>query len=189
MSAAQCIFPRRALCDGGGCAVLAGRRGVERLDGMFAKRERLAASGAEDCKHGAEDALACLEDALAGLAEQGAARRQARQYRGSFSGRRRWRFVARLAGKCPRIGKFHNAILHPHAQNLVPRHSGTRISVLPLLTSKLVRTLPCNLGSARLCDASTFIGKVVENCTVQVASPFGRCHLTVMRKAVSTYRV
>jgi hypothetical protein len=75
---------------------------------MFAKRETLAASGAEDRKHGVEDALACL-------AEQDAARPHARQYRGSFSGRRFWRFVARLAGKCPRIGKFHNTIPHRHA--------------------------------------------------------------------------
>jgi hypothetical protein len=73
---------------------------------MFVKREMLAASGAEDCKHGAEDAFACL-------AEQREARRQARQYHGSFSGRRRWRFAARLAGKCPRIVKFHSTILHP----------------------------------------------------------------------------
>jgi hypothetical protein len=40
---------------------------------IFAKRETLAASGAEVRKHGAEDAPASLEDAFAYLAEQGAA--------------------------------------------------------------------------------------------------------------------
>ena len=42
---------------------------------MFAKRETLAASSAEDRKHGAQDAPATLEDALACLAEQGATHR------------------------------------------------------------------------------------------------------------------
>jgi hypothetical protein len=55
--------------------------------GISAKRKTLAASGAKDRKHRTEDALVCL-------AEQGAARLQAQQCRGSFSGRRRWRFVA-----------------------------------------------------------------------------------------------
>ena len=96
---------------------LGGEAWNARAKDMLAKREMLAASGAEDRKHGAEDALA--------LADQCAARRQARQYRGSFSGRRRWRFAARLAGKCPRMVKVHNTILHPHAQNLVPQCSGT----------------------------------------------------------------
>ena len=92
---------------------------------MIAKRETLAASGAEDRKHDAQDALACLENARACLAEQGMARGQARQCRGSFSGRRRWR----LAGECPRIGKFHNTTLHPQ-----PQHSGARLSVLTSFT-------------------------------------------------------
>jgi hypothetical protein len=82
---------------------------------IFAKRETLAASGAEVRKHGAEDAPASLEDALTYLAEQGATHPHAQKCRGSFSGRRRWHFVARLAGKCPRIGKFHNTIPHKHA--------------------------------------------------------------------------
>jgi hypothetical protein len=91
---------------------------------MFAKRKTLAASGAEIPRHGAEDAPASLEDALACLAEQGAARSQARQCWGSFSQRRRWRFVARLTGKCPRISKFHNT--HPTAARAKPRAATLR---------------------------------------------------------------
>jgi hypothetical protein len=45
--------------------------------------------------------------------------------------RQRWRFVARPAGNCPRMVEFHDTIPHPHAQNHVPRHSGTRIFVRP----------------------------------------------------------
>jgi hypothetical protein len=166
---------------GGGCAVLAGRRGVERPDGMFAKRKMLAASCAEDRKHGAEDARACL-------AEQCAARRRARQYRGSFSGRRRWRSVARLAGKYPRMVEFHDTILHPHAQALVPQHSGTRISVLPFFAWKLVRTLPLRPRTACLCGVSTIIGKVVDNCTARLCSGLAAAILRSC-KAVSNYRV
>ena len=125
-----------------------------RAKGMFAKREMLAASGAEDRKHSAEDALACL-------AEQGAARRRARQYRGS-SGRRRWRFAARLARQYPRKVEFHDTILHPHAQNRVPQCSGTCLFVLPSLTEKLARSLPLRPCAACLCDVSTIIAKVVD---------------------------
>jgi hypothetical protein len=118
---------------------------------MLAKRETLAASGAEARKHGAEDASASLEDALAYLAEQGAARPQARQCRGSFSRRRRCRFAARLVGKCRRIGKFHNT--HPTSARAKPRaeHSGTRFFVLPTFTVELAWTLPCHLYTSRLC--------------------------------------
>ena len=114
---------------GGGCAVRLGGEVWTGARDTIAERETLAASGAEDRKHGAQDALACLENARACLAEQGAARRLARQCRGRFSGPRRWRFVARLAGKCQRIGKFHNTIPHPQ-----PQHSGARLSVLTSFT-------------------------------------------------------
>ena len=134
-----------------------------RAKDTIAERETLAASGAEDRKHGAQDALACLENARGCLAEPGAARRRARQCEGRFSGPRRWRFVARLAGKCPRIGKFHNTIPHPHAQ-----HSGARISVLTSFTGWLVRTLPLRPCTARLSGMSAIIGKVVENRTVRL---------------------
>ncbi len=164
---------------GGGCAVLAGRRGVERrAKGMFAKRKMLAASGAEDRKHGAEDALA--------LAEQCVALRRARQYRRSFSGRRRWRFVARLAGKYPRMVEFHDTILHPHAQNLVPRHSGTRISVLPSCSRKLVRTLPLRSRTVSLCSSSTIIGEVVDNCALRLCYGLASA---ILRSSAKRYRL
>ena len=113
---------------------LGGEAWNARAKDTIAERETLAASGAEDRKPGAQDALACLENARARLAEKGAARRQARQCRGRFSGRRRWRFAARPAGKCPRIGKFHDTIPHPHAQAPAPQHSGARLSVLTSFT-------------------------------------------------------
>ena len=150
-----------------------------RAKDMFAKRKMLAASGAEDCKHSAEDALACL-------AEQCAARRQARQYRGSFSGRRRWRFVARLAGKCPRIVEFHNTILHPHSQNRVPQHSGTRISVPLLFTRKLVRTLPLRPRTACLYGAPASIAKVVENCVFRLCSCVAAA---ILRSSAKRFRI
>ncbi len=146
----------------GGCAVLAGRRGVERL-GQGHVRQTQDAGGVRCGRPQAwRGRCTCL------LAEQCAARRQARQYRGSFSGRRRWRFVARLAGKYPRMVEFHNTILHPHAQNLVPQHSGTRISVLPSCSRKLVRTLPLRSRTVSLCSSSTIIGKVVDNCALRL---------------------
>ncbi len=146
---------------------------------MFAKRKTLAASGAEVRKHDAEDALACL-------AEQCAARRQARQCRGSFSGRRRWRFVARLAAKCPRIDKFHNTIPHPLAQNLVPQHSGTRISVLTSFTGELVQVLPLRPCTARLSGTSAIIGKVVENHPVRLCS---RLVAAILRSCAMRFRL
>ena len=133
---------------------------------MSAKREILAASGAEDCKHGAQDALGCL-------AEQRAAR--PRQYQGPFSGRRRWRFAERLAGQCPRIVKFHNTIPHPHAQNFVPQHSGTRLFVVPVLTGKLARGLPARHARAARAIYRKGCGKLPG----MVVLWFGFCHLTV----------
>ena len=141
ISAAQSIFPRHALCDGGGYD----RRRLCRF-GWAARRRT---PGLETCSPNARcwprpvrkpqawrGRYTCLFGGTGRGTPAGAAIPEL------VSGRRRWRFVARLAGKCPRIGKFHNAILHPHAQNLVPRHSGTRISVLPSFTGPLVRTLP-----------------------------------------------
>jgi hypothetical protein len=133
---------------------------------MSAERDMLAASGAEDCKHGAEDALACL-------AEQCAAR--PRQYRGPFTGRRRWRFAERLAGQCPRIVELHDIIPHPHAQNLVPQHSGTRLFVVPVLTGKLARGLPARHARAARAIYRKGCGKLPG----MVVLRFGFCHLTV----------
>jgi hypothetical protein len=135
---------------------------------MIAERETLAASGAEDRKHGAQDALACLANARACLAEQGMARWQARQGRGRFSGRRRWQFAARPPGKCPRIGKFHNAIQHSHGLAPAPQHSGARLSVLTSFARLLARALRLRPGTARLSNPSTIIGQVVENHTFRL---------------------
>ena len=85
------------------------------------------------------------------------------------------------AGECPRMVEFHNAILHPRSQNLVPRHSGTRISILPLFIWNLVRTLPVHPRAACLCDASTIIGSGCGKLHAKVAPWFDRCHLTVMQ--------
>jgi hypothetical protein len=135
---------------------------------MSANREMMAASGAEDCNHGAEDALACL-------AEQCAARPRARQYQGPFSGRRRWRFAERLAGQCPRIVEFHDAIPHPYAQNLVPQHSSTRLFALPVLTGKLARGLPARHARAARAIYRKGCGKLPGTVVLR----FGFCHPTV----------
>lgn len=89
---------------------------------------------------------------------------RARQYRGLFSGRRRWRSVARLACQCPRMVKFHNTIPHPHSRNLLPQHSGTRILVLSLLAGQACAELVFPLPPGLLVDSLTFIVKVVDIC-------------------------
>jgi hypothetical protein len=131
----------------------------------------LAASGAEDCKHGAQDPLACS-------AEQRAAHRW-RQHRGSFSGRR-WRFVARLAGKYPRMAEFQNAILHPHAQNLVP----------PTLRHAHLCS-PFSSGSADRC-CSCVVPAYRQSCGklhAPVALGSGRRYLTDMQSGFETQSI
>ena len=186
---------------GGGCAVLAGRRGVDRGQGHVRQTRdaggvrcgRLQARLGSDFSNGGYRlkavASACLEDALACLAEQGAARRQARQYRGWFSGRRRWRLVARPAGKYPRIGKFHNTILHPHFAK--PRAATLRHAHLcsPILHRVACADLASPLLPGIIVWCAGIYRKGCGKMRAPVAPAFGCCHLTVMRKAVSNCRV
>jgi hypothetical protein len=76
-----------------------------------------------------------------------------------------------------------------NSQNLVPRHSGTRISVLPLLAwvacTKLTGALPHGL----LVGFINTSGKVVERLRAPVALWVGRCHLTGIWNEASNYRV
>ena len=112
----------------------------------------------------------------------------ARQYRGSLSGRRRWRFAARLAGKCPRIGKFHNTTIHPHAAK--PRAATFRHT--HLRSSILHRGACADLAAPLPHGIIVRSGIYRQNCGKlhgQVVLRFGVCHLPVMRNAVLNDRV